>query len=673
MRTFAVTLLLSFAPVLWPGAAVRAQADAAADDRVQKAIADYESVRDDADKEAMRRRAIVWLGELDAPEVSEYLKKELRRTQATAFASNVIEAIAAVPRPGLEDEVFDVLTKARTPMAARVAAATTVAGLGERGVERVLLLAGADEKVASLEARNAAVDGLLKNRSQRAISGLVGLIEKGDDAVRLRVLRRIGSARGIGSIDDARIRLIRDGTLEMAAVAWRQLCVTGHARARSLAVDVFERIFDEPPPAVAAELIGGVVRIKDPDFYPALLRFGVQPGAAIRQALRAAAAPAAEDPDLLRWLIVSGLDADSEAKREVARLLLDKAPVEALQPLVERVRQDLQKRGKKALDGLTGLHDLLARDPNWAQDLAALAGARDTESRMLGLSMLLELRAPAAVLAAQQNLDHKAWELRSLSIRYLTVCRDATSIPLLLARYGKEEGRVAHELDQALFAHTGTRCYSKRDWQNWWRKHQVGFVLPHEETVRVAATVPAASVAGAQTRSYYDIPVVSSRIAFLIDHSGSMRAQVGTDKNYTRLHAAKDQLRRLAEELPATHHVNFIPFETVVTPLWKELRRLAKENKTELLEAIDKLPFGQGTNIYGAIEAAFGDSSVDTIYLLADGVPTVGVTDIDDIVASVQRHNRTRQIVIHGIAIGTESPLLRRLAEVTGGEYRYVR
>jgi hypothetical protein len=39
----------------------------------------------------------------------------------------------------------------------------------------------------------------------------------------------------------------------------------------------------------------------------------------------------------------------------------------------------------------------------------------------------------------------------------------------------------------------------------------------------------------------------------------------------------------------------------------------------------------------------------------------------------VRRWNRTRQIVIHCISIGLDSDLLKRLAAMSGGEYRYVR
>ena len=201
------------------------------------------------------------------------------------------------------------------------------------------------------------------------------------------------------------------------------------------------------------------------------------------------------------------------------------------------------------------------------------------------------------------------------------------------------------------------------------REHKDGFTLPHPDSVSVGGTST-----GGQTISYYGIPLVSDRIAFLVDHSGSMRARVGTDKKRTRLDAAKEQLRSVVEALGRTHRCNLIPFETGVGSLWDELRRLDNDAKKDFLDYAQKIPFAGGTNTYGALMRAFEDPDVDTVYLLTDGQPTAGeLTDPDDILDAVARINRTRQVVIHCISIGLDSYLLKELAALTGGEYKYVR
>jgi hypothetical protein len=234
---------------------------------------------------------------------------------------------------------------------------------------------------------------------------------------------------------------------------------------------------------------------------------------------------------------------------------------------------------------------------------------------------------------------------------------------------GREDGRLASELDQALFVHTAKRFVGRADWDEWWQKHKVGFALPHPQLVQAGA----ASSAG-NTVSYHDIPIVSTHLAFVVDRSGSMKEMIGTDKKFTRLDAAKDQLVRVLEALPATTFVNLIVYETGVQPLWDALRKANDENRKELLESARKIALGGGTNIFEALEAAFRDEHVDTIYLLTDGQPSVGrLTNPEDILDEVRRWNRQRQIVIHCIGLGIDSDLLKRLAAESGGVYKFVR
>ena len=67
---------------------------------------------------------------------------------------------------------------------------------------------------------------------------------------------------------------------------------------------------------------------------------------------------------------------------------------------------------------------------------------------------------------------------------------------------------------------------------------------------------------------------------------------------------------------------------------------------------------------------AFEDMKVDTIYLLSDGYPSAGpITDIHQLADEVRLWNARRRIVIHAISIGSDSELLKRLAEESGGTY----
>lgn len=638
--------------------------------RVDKAIADYDNLDKDPKAMVMRQRALLWLGDLDHELVTEKLRGELQAAGDTPFAASVLQAIARQPRPALQDPVWQVLHRTSAPAAARIAAAQAMASFGEAGVERLVRLAKSDDPKEA-QARGFALTALTQSKDARAQAAVASMLLAGTTPQRQDLLRRLETVRDAAPISAARMRLAKEAELVVAAPAWRQLALEGHPRAKDLLIDVFERMPGDPVPAVMADLLIGLCIVRDAEFYPVLLRYAATPADPVRRVLRSAAGHAAKDPALLQFLITKGLEDTRPGARDAAIALLAEAPKDAIQLLVAKIRKNLADPKKRSLDLVLGLHELLAREPSWTHDCLQLAANKDPETRILGLSLLYDIGCDFAVAHAQQSLGAKEWPLRSMAYRYLTKCRDVASIPLLIARWDREEGRLQAELPEALFAHTATRCWSKREWEAWWDKHKVGFVLPHLETVRAAKP---GGGGGGNTVSYHDIPLVSARAAFLVDRSGSMSASLGTDKKYNRLQAAKDQLRKVVEALPKTHQINLIAYDDKIDALWDRLRPLNDENRGELVQRVERLQLGGGTNIFDALERAFQDPTVDTIYLLTDGEPSTGRLVVPDAIADeVRRWNRSRQVVIHCIGLGIDSRLLKRLAAESGGEYRYVR
>jgi uncharacterized protein YegL len=664
LRALSIAVAFAFGALCRPASG---QGDATAA-RAEQAIADYEQCKQLPADSAQRRRSLLWLGEVDHPDVTDYLRRELEAAGNRSAAISVLDAIAQVPRADLQAQLWEVLQRTSVPGPLQTAAGKAIVRFGEHGIDRLIEFVRTADAAAS-RARDAAITALIEHGGDRGHRGLAQFLLQGPMNERLQLLRRMDRVHGVPPVSLARIRLVGDGDLMTAAVAWRQLAEEGHARAKALAIDVLERLLEQPPPPVAAELIRGIVQVHDADLYPLLLRYGSMPGDVVRKALRAAAPAAANDRALIDWLLRQGLGSEKPAAREVAQQLLADAPADAVKPLLEAVREQLRYPGRSSLDRAVALHRLLAKDPGWQLDLRNLALSNDREVRIVGLSLLLDLGSDVAIQVAQKSLAHSAWELRSVAFRYLTKCRDVSSIPLLIDRVEREDGRLAHELGNALFAHTGTRCWSRRQWQQWWEEHQLGFVLPPIETVRGGIEAGAG-----QTIAYHGIPLVSKRIAFLIDVSGSMKEPLSTDKKRTRLVEAKDQLTRVLTALPEDHECNVIAYDSEVRPVWDRLHRVSAENRATLLDATAKLKIGTATNIFDALETAFRDTEVDTIYLLTDGEPTIGrLVDPDDIVEEVTRWNRQRQVVVHCIGLGVDSRLLRRLAESSGGEYRHVK
>ncbi|MEC8652298.1 MAG: VWA domain-containing protein [Planctomycetota bacterium] len=659
--TLLAALLLAIAPP------VAAQEDGAPlKEKIDKAIKDYEAVRTDKTKLAQRRRLVGWLGEIDHPRVTKYLQKELRSYARFGSGVYVIEAMGKVERPEVQADLMKAVKRPDAYVSVRTAATQALVAFGDEATDELFELA-VETKNESI--KRGVIVSLCGCDSARVRRELAKLITDGEHAHRRYMLLHTATVSSDEAVDRARVQCVKEGNLLVAATAWRILAEQGSARALTLTLDVIERVYDQPDAASAVELVRGLAAVGDADFFPALLRYGAVRGRAVKQALKTAAKSVAKQPELIQFLIEEGLESELTPERTAAKILLGEAPAESLQPLVEKMRKQLRRNRKKVLDTAAGLHELLVKDASWVQDLASLAAAPDLESRMLGLALLLEMKSPAAITSAQKCLRHRAWELRSLAFRYLAVNRDVTSIPLLISRYGAEEGRLKHELETALFLHTGKRCWTRSNWNKWWRKSKEGFALPHPDTVKGGGTTT-----GGQTVSYYDMPLVSSRIAFVVDHSGSMAAKVGTDKKRTRLDVAKAQLTNVVESLPKTHKVNVIFFESAITSVWKEVRALSAGNRRELLDDIQAVKQTGGTNLYDAVEFAFQDPEVDTVYLLTDGQPGAGkYIEAEDIVEQVRLMNRTRQIVIHCISIGRRSTLLSDIAKQSGGTYKEVR
>ena len=114
-------------------------------------------------------------------------------------------------------------------------------------------------------------------------------------------------------------------------------------------------------------------------------------------------------------------------------------------------------------------------------------------------------------------------------------------------------------------------------------------------------------------------------------------------------------------------------FEETVKALSRKTLVMNKSNRAKALRFVhDQYAIGS-TALYPALQLAFADPLVDTVYLLSDGAPTVGeITDIEEIRAEVARWNAARHVKIHGISMGQDSTLLQWLCEDTGGTYKRV-
>jgi hypothetical protein len=296
----------------------------------------------------------------------------------------------------------------------------------------------------------------------------------------------------------------------------------------------------------------------------------------------------------------------------------------------------------------------------------ALAVAIDRESSPAALAAALRA-APGE--EASKYLGHAQWQVRLAALEALGRSRGAVG-PIVDAM-GLADFRFRKQATRTLVGLTETELPPDAGaWRDWWSANRDDFTAG-TYTARAAR----APEGPGRTVAFYDIPVHSSRVCFVIDRSKSMREQ-------ERFDHAKKELKRLLDAMPDGSLVNVVFFGWTQNCFSKAPRALNAESRRELDVFLDRCGFESGTDLYGALEKALTmvgnpdtgklhENGVDTIAVLSDGQATVGRIIDDELLAwAATRRARYLRPVFHTVSLSSDSKALRLLAERTGGEYR---
>lgn len=159
---------------------------------------------------------------------------------------------------------------------------------------------------------------------------------------------------------------------------------------------------------------------------------------------------------------------------------------------------------------------------------------------------------------------------------------------------------------------------------------------------------------------------VAKDVIFVLDVSGSMEGE--------KLRQAKAALEFVLKRLNPEDRFNVIAFSTGVRRFAPSLRPAS--DRDEALEFTRKLRAGGSTNIYHALLEALSDVEERPTYLLflTDGLPTVGVTDVERIVREVGREvPENVRLFTFGVGDDVNTFLLDRLPSEHRGTSTYVR
>jgi hypothetical protein len=345
-----------------------------------------------------------------------------------------------------------------------------------------------------------------------------------------------------------------------------------------------------------------------------------------------------------------------------------------LLPVIENTIKALRKdpsRIEEAVDLVQAIYPLQIKDA--AKIVIKLARSKNRYLRTAAVASLPILGEKAARPLLKRHLDDsKNWRMQIGAIEACRRMRSRLSVDLLIERMEKQRGRLQYDILVALHDLTGVGMpYIAPDWESWWKAHRDNYQPPEKQkSLSEKQTVVLFPDAGKLT--YFGIKVLSNRLCFIADTSGSMSAKMTyQDSASTRIDAMKSELRRLVKTFDKRTYFNLYFFESGYKKLFKRLTPRNKKSQKAASKFLGGVSARGGTNLYDPLEDALQDPNVDTIYLLSDGRPSAGkYTDVDDILRSVRRLNRLRKIQINTIAIGSDSKLMRRLARQNGGFYR---
>ncbi len=166
----------------------------------------------------------------------------------------------------------------------------------------------------------------------------------------------------------------------------------------------------------------------------------------------------------------------------------------------------------------------------------------------------------------------------------------------------------------------------------------------------------------AKKPTFFGQELGKKRVAFVIDVSGSMQGG--------KLASLKSEMSRTINAMDATYKFNMYFYNAGVSAWKTALVKATPEIRKEAVTFVNSKMASGMTNIDAALRMAANDADVQTLFLLSDGCPTVGVTDTGMLLAGVRAWNKYKKIIINTVGMaGCDVNFMQKLASQNGGKY----
>ncbi len=163
--------------------------------------------------------------------------------------------------------------------------------------------------------------------------------------------------------------------------------------------------------------------------------------------------------------------------------------------------------------------------------------------------------------------------------------------------------------------------------------------------------------------------VINKNLIFVLDSSGSMSGN--------KIVQAKDAVRFIINHLDGNDRFSIIDFDDGVSLFVPELVSANSANRDKALKFVDEIEDSGGTNINDALLQALrmmkAGERPNYVLFLTDGLPTVGIQDIGEILTNISRANQFKsRIFVFGVGYDVNTELLDKMSSENRGTSVYV-
>jgi Ca-activated chloride channel family protein len=164
--------------------------------------------------------------------------------------------------------------------------------------------------------------------------------------------------------------------------------------------------------------------------------------------------------------------------------------------------------------------------------------------------------------------------------------------------------------------------------------------------------------------------IVKKKIIFILDSSGSMQGE--------KIKQAKNALQFCLNSLNTGDQFNLIDFDDEIRKFESRLVPATPKNIKDALKFVDEIQAEGGTDINNALLYGLkqfqSERAANYLIFLTDGLPTVGETNINNILENVkeENYNNTR-VFVFGVGYDVNTHLLDKLAQTHHATSDYVK